>query len=90
MGEGSHLADAASLPVSRAPAGPSGAPTFFPWAAPMARSGRQAWAGLGGPAGVLPAVLSQEPGPEGFPGPAPPVLRRLILLRHKGGFHSCS
>ena len=84
------MAGAASLPASRASAGPLGAPTFFPWAAPMAQSGHRAWLGPGPGRGVLPSVLFQDPGPEGCPGPGAPVLLRLILLGHKGGFHGCS
>lgn len=95
MCEGPHLAGAASLPMSRASAGPSGAPTFFPWAAPMAQSGHRAWlgpgqGGAGARRGVLPSVLFQDPGPKGCPGPGAHVLLRLILLGHKGGFHGCS
>lgn len=91
VGEGSHLVDPVSLPNSRAPTGPSGALTFFPWAAPMARSGHQAWVGLRGQAGGPSCWCGfQELEPEGFPGPGPLVLSRLIFLRHKGDFHSCS
>lgn len=52
------------------------APTFFPWVAPMARSGHQAWVGLGGQPGGPPAGAELRSwGPRGSLGQGPPASR---------------
>lgn len=66
------------------------APTFFPWVAPMARSGHQAWVGLGGQAGGPPAGAELRSwGLRGSLGQGPPASRGSCSLGTTAP-HSCS
>lgn len=66
------------------------APTFFPWVAPMARSGHQAWVGLGGQAGGPRAGAELRSwGPRGSLGQGPPASRVSCSWGTKAP-HSCS